>query len=158
MASISTTAFNFSHIISELSYGPFYPSLVNPLDGTVNTAPGNFHKFQYYLSVVPTVYSVNSKSILTNQYAVTEQSKAVDERYIPGIFFKYDIEPILLTVHESRDGIISLLVKIINIMSGVLVAGHWGFTISDWIHEVIGRRRRSNGGVGVLGTKEGFDE
>ncbi|KIL96630.1 hypothetical protein FAVG1_01374 [Fusarium avenaceum] len=150
--------FNFSHIISELSYGPFYPSLVNPLDGTVNTAPGNFHKFQYYLSVVPTVYSVNSRSILTNQYAVTEQSKAVDERYIPGVFFKYDIEPILLTVHESRDSIISFLVKIINIMSGVLVAGHWGFTISDWIHDVIGRRRRSGGGIGVLGTKEGFDQ
>ncbi|KAF5026694.1 hypothetical protein F66182_1218 [Fusarium sp. NRRL 66182] len=150
--------FNFSHVISELSYGPFYPSLVNPLDGTVNTAPGNFHKFQYYLSVVPTVYSVNSKSILTNQYAVTEQSKAVNENYIPGIFFKYDIEPILLTVHESRDSIISFLVKVINIVSGVLVAGHWGFTISDWIHEVIGRRRRSNGGVGVLGAKEGFDE
>ncbi|RBR07897.1 uncharacterized protein FIESC28_10470 [Fusarium coffeatum] len=150
--------FNFSHIVSELSYGPFYPSLVNPLDGTVNTAETNFHKFQYYLSVVPTVYSVNSKSILTNQYAVTEQSKAVDERWIPGIFVKYDIEPILLTVHESRDGIISLLVKIINIISGVLVAGHWGFTISDWIHEVIGRRRRSNGGTGFLGTKEGYDQ
>jgi hypothetical protein len=150
--------FNFSHIVSELSYGPFYPSLVNPLDGTVNTAETNFHKFQYYLSVVPTVYSVNSKSILTNQYAVTEQSKAVDERWIPGIFVKYDIEPILLTVHESRDGIISLLVKIINIISGVLVAGHWGFTLSDWIHEVIGRRRRSNGGTGFLGTKEGYDE
>ncbi|KAM0226674.1 hypothetical protein ACHAP5_012346 [Fusarium lateritium] len=150
--------FNFSHIISELSYGPFYPSLVNPLDGTVNTAPGNFHKFQYYLSVVPTVYSVNSRSILTNQYAVTEQSKAVDERYIPGVFFKYDIEPILLTVHESRDSLISFLVKIINIMSGVLVAGHWGFTISDWIHDVTGRRRRSGGGFGVLGTKEGFDQ
>ncbi|KAH7193750.1 endoplasmic reticulum vesicle transporter-domain-containing protein [Fusarium flagelliforme] len=150
--------FNFSHIVSELSYGPFYPSLVNPLDGTVNTAETNFHKFQYYLSVVPTVYSVNSKSILTNQYAVTEQSKAVDERWIPGVFVKYDIEPILLTVHESRDGIISLLVKIINIISGVLVAGHWGFTLSDWIHEVIGRRRRSNGGTGFLGTKEGYDQ
>ncbi|KAF5005321.1 hypothetical protein FDECE_8217 [Fusarium decemcellulare] len=150
--------FNFSHIISELSYGPFYPSLVNPLDGTVNTAPDNFHKFQYYLSVVPTVYSVGSRSILTNQYAVTEQSKAVNEHYIPGIFFKYDIEPILLTVHESRDGILTFLVKVINIVSGVLVAGHWGFTLSDWVRDVIGRRRRSSGGVGVLGSKEGFDE
>ncbi|KAJ4310469.1 hypothetical protein N0V84_010951 [Fusarium piperis] len=150
--------FNFSHIISELSYGPFYPSLVNPLDGTVNAAPDNFHKFQYYLSIVPTVYSVGSKSILTNQYAVTEQSKAVNEHYIPGIFFKYDIEPILLTVHESRDGILTFLVKIINIVSGVLVAGHWGFTISDWVKDVIGRRRRSNGGVGVLGNKDGLDE
>jgi hypothetical protein len=152
------TDFNFSHIISELSYGPFYPSLVNPLDGTVNAASDNFHKFQYYLSIVPTVYSVGSRSILTNQYAVTEQSKSVNEHYIPGIFFKYDIEPILLTVHESRDGILTFLVKIINIVSGVLVAGHWGFTISDWVKDVIGRRRRSSGGVGVLGNKEGFDE
>lgn len=152
------TEFNFSHIISELSYGPFYPSLVNPLDRTVNTAPDNFHKFQYYLSVVPTVYSVGSSQIFTNQYAVTEQSKSVNEHYIPGIFFKYDIEPILLAVHETRDGILVFLVKIINVLSGVLVAGHWGFTLSDWIREVIGKRRRSNGGEGVLGTKHGFDE
>lgn len=152
------TNFNFSHIISELSYGPFYPSLVNPLDGTVNTAPDHFHKFQYYLSVVPTTYSVGSKAIATNQYAVTEQSKAVNEHYIPGIFFKYDIEPIMLVVHETRSSLVSFLVRIINIISGVLVAGHWGFTISDWVRTVIGRRRQSNGGVGVLGTKHGFDE
>lgn len=152
------TEFNFSHIISELSYGPFYPSLVNPLDGTVNTTPDNFHKFQYYISVVPTVYSVGSKSIHTNQYAVTEQSKAVNEHSIPGIFVKYDIEPVMLAVHETRGSILSFFVKVVNIVSGVLVAGHWGFTISDWMRDVIGRRRRSGGGVGVLGTKHGFDE
>ena len=149
--------FNFSHIISELSYGPFYPSLVNPLDRTVNLASGNFHKFQYYLSVVPTVYSVGSKSIYTNQYAVTEQSKEVDDHWIPGIFVKYDIEPILLAVNESRDGILAFLLKIINIVSGVLVAGHWGFTLSDWVHEIMGKRRRnSSGGVGVIGSGSGF--
>lgn len=150
--------FNFSHIISELSYGPFYPSLVNPLDRTVNTAPDHFHKFQYYLSVVPTVYSYGRNRIHTNQYAVTERSKAVNEHYIPGIFFKYDIEPILLSVTEDREGLVLFLVKIINVLSGVLVAGHWGFTLSDWVKEVIGRRRRSNGGEGVLGTKHGFDQ
>ncbi|POR33099.1 ER-derived vesicles protein 41 [Tolypocladium paradoxum] len=150
--------FNFSHIISELSYGPFYPSLVNPLDRTVNGAKTNFHKFQYYLSVVPTVYSVGSSSIFTNQYAVTEQSKEINERSVPGIFVKYDIEPILLAIHESRDGILAFLLKLINVLSGVLVAGHWGFTLSDWVREVVGKRRRSSGGEGVLGTKSGFDE
>jgi hypothetical protein len=150
--------FNFSHIVSELSYGPFYPSLVNPLDRTVNLASANFHKFQYYLSVVPTIYSVGSKKIVTNQYAVTEQSKEISDNGIPGIFVKYDIEPILLSVHESRDGIIAFLIKIINVVSGVLVAGHWGFTLSDWVREVMGKRRRSNGGVGVLGNKHGYDE
>ncbi|KAI5462082.1 endoplasmic reticulum vesicle transporter-domain-containing protein [Mariannaea sp. PMI_226] len=150
--------FNFSHIISELSYGPFYPSLVNPLDRTVNVASANFHKFQYFLSVVPTIYSVNSRKIVTNQYAVTEQSKEVDERWVPGIFVKYDIEPILLSVHETRDGFFTFWVKIINVVSGVLVAGHWGFTLSDWVREVMGKRRRSSGGVGVLGNKHGYDE
>jgi endoplasmic reticulum-Golgi intermediate compartment protein 2 len=107
---------------------------------------------------VPTVYSVGSSTIRTNQYAVTEQSLEIDDRNIPGIFVKYDIEPILLAVVEKRDGILLFLVKIINVVSGVLVAGHWGFTISDWVKEIIGKRRRSSGGVGVLGSKGGYDE
>ncbi|OAA39391.1 hypothetical protein NOR_06229 [Metarhizium rileyi] len=149
--------FNFSHIISELSFGPYYPSLVNPLDRTFNMAKDHFHKFQYYVSVVPTRYSVGSNSIFTNQYAVTEQSKAISEYSVPGVFVKYDIEPILLSVNENRDGILMFVVKLINVLSGVLVAGHWGFTLSEWFREVIGKRRRSSGGEGVLGTKHGYD-
>jgi hypothetical protein len=156
--------FNFSHIISELSFGSFYPSLVNPLDRTVNSATAHFHKFQYYLSIVPTVYTVGEnpkaggRTIFTNQYAVTEQSKEIDEFNIPGIFVKYDIEPILLSVQEHRDGFLVFLVKIINVLSGVLVAGHWGFTLSDWVREVMGRRRRTGTGLGVIGTKEGYQD
>lgn len=155
---ILLTEFNFSHIVSELSYGPFYPSLVNPLDRTINKATANFHKFQYYLSVVPTVYRHGSRLLQTNQYAVTEQSMEIGDRNIPGIFFKYDIEPITLSVEENRDGFLTFLVKIINVVSGVLVAGHWGFTLSDWLREVIGKRRRSGGGKGMLGNKDGYDE
>ena len=146
-----------------MSYGLFYPTLINPLDRTVNTASANFHKFQYYISVVPTVYTVGhrpspSNTIFTNQYAVTEQSKEIDDTSIPGIFFKYDIEPILLSVQETRDGFLKLVVKVINVLSGVLVAGHWGFTLSGWINEVLGKRRRRSGGEGVLGSKGGYDE
>lgn len=136
------------------------PSLVNPLDQTVNAAPGNFHKFQYYMSVVPTVYSVGeplksgSYSIFTNQYAVTEQSKEINERMIPGIFFKYDIEPILLNIVESRDSFFLFLIKIINVVSGALVAGHWCFTLGEWVKEVRGRRRRGMSN-GMLGVKSG---
>ena len=114
--------------------------------------------FQYYLSVVPTLYKHGRRYLRTNQYAVTEQSKEIGERQIPGIFVKYDIEPIMLTVEENRDGILKFLVKVINVISGVLVAGHWGFTLSDWLREVIGKRRRSGGGTGMLGSKDGYDE
>ncbi|OIW23606.1 DUF1692-domain-containing protein [Coniochaeta ligniaria NRRL 30616] len=151
-------SFNFSHIVSELSFGPFLPSLVNPLDRTISIATSRFYKFQYFMSVVPTTYSVGhpdssgSRTILTNQYAVTEQEKEIGERTIPGIFFKYDIEPMLLNIVETRDSFFVFLIKIVNILSGALVAGHWGFTMSEWLKEVIGKRRRASS-EGVLGAK-----
>lgn len=112
------------------------------------------------MSVVPTVYSVgpaspyNSETLLTNQYAVTEQSHEVSERVIPGVFFKYDIEPILLQIEESRDSFIVFLVKVINILSGALVAGHWGFTLSEWITETWGKKRRRTN-TGMIGVEKG---
>ncbi|KAB5554590.1 endoplasmic reticulum vesicle transporter-domain-containing protein [Coniochaeta sp. 2T2.1] len=154
--------FNFSHIISELSFGPFLPSLVNPLDRTISVATSNFYKFQYFLSIVPTTYSVGfpgtsgSKTILTNQYAVTQQEKDIGERTIPGIFVKYDIEPILLNIVETRDSFFVFLIKVVNILSGALVAGHWGSTLTEWAREVIGKRRRATS-EGVLGAKEYHD-
>jgi hypothetical protein len=158
----STTAFNFSHIISELSFGPFLPSLVNPLDRTVNLAPVHFYRFQYFLSVVPTIYSVGrpeergSSSIFTNQYAVTEQSREVAENVVPGIFVKYDIEPILLNIVETRDSLFLFTIKVINVISGVLVAGHWGYRLTDWAKEVLGRKRQQS--QGMLGVKGHEDE
>lgn len=77
---------------------------------------------------------------------MTEQSFAVGERAVPGIFFKYDIEPMLLSVEEKRSGFLRLLVKIVNIFSGVLVAGHWGFTLTEWAFSVAKKRRRKSEG------------
>lgn len=117
------------------------------------------------MSVVPTIYSVgapdprNDATLLTNQYAVTEQSHEVNERVIPGVFFKYDIEPILLQIEETRDSFIVFLVKVINILSGALVAGHWGFTLSDWIRETWGKkRRRANTGMIGVSEKGGYSD
>ena len=93
--------------------------------------------------------------MFTNQYAVTEQSHEISERQLPGIFFKYDIEPILLTIEESRDGMLHFFMKIINVLSGVLVAAHWGYTISEWAKEVMTKRRRKS--EGVIGAKAAYD-
>lgn len=157
-------------MITELSFGPHYPSILNPLDKTISTTDANFYKYQYYLSIVPTTYTragtvdpysqslpdsttagldaKNSKNtIFTNQYAATSQSRAVNTHSIPGIFFKYNIEPILLIVSEERGSFLSLAVRLVNVVSGVLVAGGWLFQLSGWFKEVIGRRRRQTEGV-----------
>ncbi len=44
------------------------------------------------------------------------------------------------------------LIKVVNILSGALVAGHWGFTMTEWLKEVVGKRRRASS-EGMLGAK-----
>ncbi|KAH9866095.1 hypothetical protein J1614_008659 [Plenodomus biglobosus] len=176
------TAFNFSHVIREMSFGPYYPSLTNPLDNTIAVTPtpdDHFYKFQYYLSIVPTIYTDDSSliplldsvnrnpkdhpasnifhtahAIKTNQYAVTSQSHAVPETYVPGVFVKFDIEPIMLNVVEEWGGFWRLIVRLVNVISGVMVAGSWAWQMSDWAIEIVGRKSRKNRGLdlGVLGT------
>jgi len=174
--------FNFSHVINELSFGPFYPGLSNPLDNTRATTEFHFYKFQYYTSIVPTIYttdahnlktlsppksilegsqdvtplSYSSQTVWTNQYAVTEQSHSIGEGLVPGIFVKYDIEPLLLLVSEEWGGFFPLIVRLINVVSGVLVAGTWCWQLSDWAFDTFGKRdgRAREGFLGTGSTEK----
>jgi hypothetical protein len=165
-------AFNFSHIITELSFGPHYPSLHNPLDKTIATTEFHYYKYQYFLSIVPTIYSrnqnlrldalpssssarSNKNLIFTNQYAATSQSDAIPESpyVIPGIFFKYNIEPIMLLISEERTGFLNLLIRIVNTVSGVLVTGGWVYQIMTWLGELRRRRRGGEKSEGYLHGK-----
>ncbi|KAK3722477.1 hypothetical protein LTR37_002469 [Vermiconidia calcicola] len=166
------SSFNFSHHVNELSFGPFYPSLVNPLDQTAATTDSHFYKYQYYLSVVPTIYTTDSKAlrridkysespssgsdgldqhpkrysrntVFTNQYAVTEQSHPVGENQVPGVFVKFDIEPVLLTIAEEWSSVPALFIRLVNVVSGVLVAGGWLFQLTEWSKEYRQSRRRA---------------
>lgn len=123
---------NFTHHIHEFSFGPFYPSLVNPLDETRHVAPDHFAGFRYFVSVVPTVYIDPSAKVLsTNQYAVNEyykgktskdnNSRQLDHNKPPGIFFTYDFEPLQVTVREQRQGFLSFVIRQCAAVSGLFV-------------------------------------
>lgn len=86
-------------------------------------------------------------TVFTNQYAVTEQSREINENLTPGIFFKFDIEPILLIVSEEWGGFLRYIVRMINLVAGVLVAGGWVVSLTDWFASYFsfGRRRRLDG-------------
>ena len=100
------------------------------------------------LHIANKLSQADSKTLFTNQYAATSQSRDVPENNIPGIFFKYDIEPILLIVAEQRSSFLALVVRVVNVVSGVLVGGGWMFQMSGWIAEMMGRKgRRSSAGV-----------
>lgn len=160
-------------MITELSFGPHYPTILNPLDKTIASTESHYYKYQYFLSVVPTVYSKaarastqapppsihenlhNKNLIFTNQYAATSQSDSIPENpfYVPGIFFKYNIEPILLMINEERSGFLSLVIRLVNSVSGVIVTGGWVYQLSGWVGGLV-RKRRSGVSEGVLTGKQ----
>jgi hypothetical protein len=113
---------------------------------------GHFMKYQYYISIVPTIYSTSSGvDIRTNQYAVTSQSHLVGETSAPGIFFKYDIEPIMLIVQAGRHSFLRFLLRVVNVLSGALVAAQWGLGFLDVVEDVYGERIRKLLGRGGSG-------
>ena len=167
-------------MISELSFGPHYPNLLNPLDKTIGVADSHYYKHQYFLSIVPTIYSRDSRAlekytsspslarktknrniVFTNQYAATSQSGSIPEHpmNVPGIFFRYEIEPILLLVSEERGSFLVLLARLINTISGVLVTGGWIYQIWGWVSDVLMRRGRGRRKTdGVLNGRHYADE
>ncbi|KAI9337883.1 endoplasmic reticulum vesicle transporter-domain-containing protein [Zopfochytrium polystomum] len=130
-AHVAHEAMNFSHRIDRLSFGIFYPGLVNPLDHSLEMASAPLEIFQYFVSVVPTIYvdqnrAFGSKFILTNQYAVTDYYRVIDVDKggvgVPGIFLKYDIEPIAVRVTEARSSFLHFLTRLCGIVGGVFVS------------------------------------
>ncbi|KAJ3253080.1 hypothetical protein HK103_000992 [Boothiomyces macroporosus] len=119
-------AMNFTHRVDKLSFGRHYPGLVNPLDHTHLSAATNFDNFQYYLGIVPTIYVDKTVTffggvLVTNQYAVTEFSHIVDPNKpdaLPGIFIKYNLEPISVRVTQQHTGLIQFITRTCGIIGG----------------------------------------
>ncbi|GAA5986532.1 hypothetical protein JCM11641_005230 [Rhodosporidiobolus odoratus] len=126
---------NLSHIIHEFSFGPYFPRIVQPLDNSVETTTAPFHIFQYFLSVVSTTYVDARRRVLpTNSYSVTEMSRSTEHgKGVPGIFFKFDLEGLSLTVRERTTTLVQFLVRLAGIVGGILVCSDYGFRTADFL-------------------------
>lgn len=74
---------------------------------------------------------------------------------VPGIFVKYDIEPILLTIAEEWTSIPALFIRLVNVVSGILVAGGWLFLLSEWAKEQRKPRLQRTDTSGILSPVDG---
>lgn len=116
--------------------------------------------FQYFLSIVPTTYisSATSRRIETNQYAVSELARDMTGAMNPpGLFFKYDIEPIALTITDDRMPFRQFLVRLVNIVGGVVACTGAGYRLLEWgLRGFWGRRFASadDRKEGIIDTKE----
>ena len=130
-----THTYNVSHTIHSLSFGVHYPSRVNPLDGATAILQNGSGVFQYFVKVVPTTYEpARGPKIHTHQYSVTDQFKSAHDPtkgfVLPGVFFIYDISPIMVKFTEKRTSFTHFLVSLCAIVGGV-------FTVSGIIDSVI---------------------
>jgi hypothetical protein len=131
------TVMNLSHVITEFSFGKYFPEITQPLDNSFEITHdrkfffsldvtrvtfADFIAYQYYLRVVPTTYiAPRSEPLHTNQYSVTHYERQVSHQGVPGIFFKFDIEPVRLTVIQRTTTLGQFFIRyVLSIVISVL--------------------------------------
>ncbi|ORY32833.1 ER to Golgi transport-related protein [Naematelia encephala] len=125
------TLMNLSHIIHEFSFGPFFPAIAQPLDLSLEVTDQPFTIFQYFLRVVPTTYiDASRQRLVTSQYAVTDYSRSFEHgRGVPGIFFKYDLEAMALTIRERTTSLYQFLIRLAGVVGGVWTVASFGLRV-----------------------------
>ena len=82
------------------------------LGGTTCVTFVAFIAYHYFLRVVPTTYvAPRSEPLHTNQYSVTHYERQVSHQGVPGIFFKFDIEPVRLTVIQRTTNLAQFFIR-----------------------------------------------
>ncbi|KAI3755284.1 hypothetical protein L1987_55080 [Smallanthus sonchifolius] len=125
--SFGEDSYNISHKINKLSFGDYYPGIINPLDGVHWFQKNPNGMYQYFIKVVPTVYTpLRGTVIRSNQFSVTEHYKGPDigQRAPPGVFFFYDLSGIEVNFTETHTSFLHFLTNICAIVGGIFtVAG-----------------------------------
>ena len=116
-------AVNYSHRIDQLAFGPPIPGVLNPLDSAHKLVEDRLHQFQYYLQVVPTKFRTLHNYLTTSQYSVRERNRSIDHGIgshgMAGIFFKYDMSPLMVEVQEVRRPFWQFLIRLCGIVGGI---------------------------------------
>ncbi|KAG4969240.1 hypothetical protein JHK85_035661 [Glycine max] len=145
---------NVSHFIHDLSFGPKYPGLHNPLDDTTRILHDTSGTFKYYIKVVPTEYRYISKEVLpTNQFSVSEYYSPINQfdRTWPAVYFLYDLSPITVTIKEERRSFLHFITRLCAVLGGT-------FAVTEMTNKAKGKGKEI-AGKGSAGKRKGaFDD
>ncbi|KAF5298170.1 hypothetical protein FQA39_LY02594 [Lamprigera yunnana] len=124
-AFMSDSDYNFTHRISKLSFGDPSAGIIHPLEGDEQVTNSSSMLFQYFIEVVPTSIKTYLSSKDTYQYSVKELSRPIDHvkgsHGMPGIFFKYDVSALKVTVKQERDNFGMFLARLCSIVAGIYI-------------------------------------
>jgi len=136
-------SFNMTHQINRISFGMDFPGIINPLDGVEKRAnDSGSAMFQYFVKIVPTIYEALDGTVInTNQFSVTEHVRQLppgDKGGLPGVFFMYDLSPIMVKFTERTKSFAHFLTGVCAIIGGV-------FTVAGLIDSLIYNSLRTLG-------------
>ncbi|KAJ3153022.1 hypothetical protein HK101_001766, partial [Irineochytrium annulatum] len=138
-AYLSGTAYDFSHKVESLSFGQAL-DFTNPLDGVKKDTPNGAYMYQYFIKVVSTKYKFrNGTTVNTNQIAVTEHERDTKQGGsigLPGVFFNFDISPMLVMYTEYKKPFAHFLTDVCAIVGGI-------FTVAGILDSLIYTAERS---------------
>ncbi|XP_046428382.1 endoplasmic reticulum-Golgi intermediate compartment protein 3 [Neodiprion fabricii] len=131
----ASTQFNMTHKIRHLSFGLNIPGKTNPMDDTTIVATEGAMMFQHYIKIVPTTYvRWDGSTLLTNQFSVTRHSRQVSlftgESGMPGIFFSYELSPLMVKYTEKKKPFGHFATNLCAIVGGV-------FTVAGLIDSIL---------------------
>ncbi|XP_058080097.1 uncharacterized protein LOC131228222 [Magnolia sinica] len=139
LLALQAESYNISHKINKISFGEEFPGVVNPLDGVQWTQQALSGTYQYFIKVVPTIYTdIRGRKIQSNQFSVTEHFRGADgyPQTLPGVFFIYDFSPIKVMFTEGNVSLLHFLTNICAIVGGV-------FTVSGIVDAFVYHGQRA---------------
>jgi len=104
--------------------------MTNPLDGAAEIIEHGYGAFQYFIKIIPTIYTdASGTETLTNQFSFTKQYQAGivhgrRQSVLPGVFFVYELSPFMVRVTEESVPFTHFLTGLCAIAGGVFtIAG-----------------------------------
>ena len=93
----------------------------------------DFVAYQYFLHVVPTTYiAPRSSPLHTAQYSVTHYTREVShDSGTPGIFFKFDLDPLAISIHQRTTSFLHLLIRCVGVLGGVFVCMSYAIRVTN---------------------------
>lgn len=141
---------NVSHVIHDLSFGPKYPGIHNPLDGTMRILRDASGTFKYYIKIVPTEYKYLSKDVLpTNQFSVTEYFVPMkdSDRTWPAVYFLYDLSPITVTIREEKRSFTHFITRLCAVLGGTFALTGM---LDRWMYRLIEAVTHKSSSIGIF--------
>ena len=120
---LSDLKYNFSHEIHELRFGDANADVISPLKGEHKSYVSKDKVYSYYLRLVNSKSdskAPNGKAINCYEYSATQNtSEANANTSTTGVFFYYDISPMVIERSKKRKSIWSFLINVLSILGGV---------------------------------------